>query len=208
MLGWMVDAKAEEKLLELTKEREKYSGCSRKDRTGQLRLVQLTTAASTSCSPHTRALSHTLLPPRAPFVLRNPHFPPTHFPPILFHTHTHTAAPLPHAPLCLNPTPDVHACTVYPHDCAHLFSCPSPPACPIPRSPVSLPRVVATCHAPFHTPFHTRWYSKLVKAETCARVQATKSGSGESTTPPPLLRGRARRSHSLPSPDPSPVPPP
>ena len=95
MLGWMVDAKAEEKLLELTKEREKYSGCSRKDRTGQLRLVQLTTAASTSCSPHTRALSHTLLPPRAPFVLRNPHFPPTHFPPILFHTHTHTAAPLP-----------------------------------------------------------------------------------------------------------------
>lgn len=155
---------------------------------------------------HARTLTHSVASTR---TLRSsqPLFPPyTSHPSSSTHTHI-----LPHPcprNSCLNPTPDVHACTVYPHDCAHLFSCPSPPACPIPRSPVSLPRVVATCHAPFHTPFHTRWYSKLVKAETCARVQATKSGSGESTTPPPLLRGRARRSHSLPSPDPSPVPPP
>ena len=153
MLGWMVDAKAEEKLLELTKEREKYSGCSRKDRTGQLRLVQLTTAASTSCSPHTHALSHTLLPPRAPFVLRNPYFPPTLPTHPLPHTHTYcrtlahaTLASTPHpmsTPARFTPTTVPISSPVLPH---RRVPSPVPPC----RCPVSLP-----CVMPRSTPRST-----------------------------------------------------
>jgi hypothetical protein len=140
---------------------------------------------------HARTLTNSVASAR---TLRSspPSFPPYTLPNHpLQHTHTHCRTPFP-TPLCPMSTP------------ARFTPTTAPPI----SSPFLSRRRVPSPVPPCHVPFHTMVYKLSRNMRACFNYY--KSGSGESTTPPPLLPGRARAVLILflPLPPPPSVPPP